>query len=824
MRLLRFGLPLVTVTMSLVAAPAMGQGPAEGRAKDAYGRLPMAFEANQGQADPAVEFLARGQGYAVALSHGQATLRLNGPRSSAIGLTLVDAQAAPVAALEHALPGRVSYFVGRDPAAWRTGIATYERVRYRDVYPGIDVVYYGNQGRLEYDFVVAPGASPSAIGLEFTGSRGMRLDDDGRLVIELAEGSIEQPRPFVYQDVDGARREVGAAYVADERGRVTFRVGAYDAAEPLVIDPTLVYATYLGGSASDNLGAIAVDAAGNAYLAGSTSSLDFPAMPGAFDTSANGVFGAFVAKLDPTGTTLVYATYLGGTVPLSPGGLASSAATGIAVDGSGSAYISGQAITADFPTTGGVVGPASFGSTDGFVAKLDPAGSTLEYATYLGGSFEDTTWDIALIPGCPGNCEAYVTGDTRSADFPATASAFAPALNGTRDAFVAKLDAGASALVYSTFLGGSSNGAVPFGSDQDLGWRIGVDGAGQAYVAGSTIDVDFPTTPGAFATTRNDAVPLVSAYSDLFVARIDPSESGAASLVYSTYLGGTFIEAVTLIDIAINPSCPADCDAYVTGRTLSADFPVTAGAFDTTFGGDDAFATRVNASGTALVYSTFIGGSSLDQGRAIAVDTSGNAYLTGDTRSFDFPTTPGATFETFQGSVDAFVVKLDSNGSHNLFGSYLGGGGGDVGFGIAVDPAGDVYVAGTTSGAFPVTPGAFDTSHNFGSDGFVARITPPPAVLDADNDGILDDDDACPNSDLSPTIVIDSCDTGVPNLLLQNGCTVSDLVAGIAQGAGTHGQFASGVSHLTNGLMKDGLISGAQKGAIQSCAGGAAIP
>lgn len=482
------------------------------------------------------------------------------------------------------------------------------------------------------------------------------------------------------------------------------QVGDYDRTRPLVIDPVLVYATYLGGSLADAGRRIAVDAAGNAYVTGATSSADFPTTAGALATTSTRP-EAFVTKLNPAGTALLYSTYLGG----------SGADDGfdIAVDAAGNAYVTGITNSPDFPTTAGAFQATLAGGFfgDAFVTKLNPTGSALVYSTYLGGTGANQGRGIAVDTAG----SAYVTGRTESADFPTTAGAFDTTPNDTAfgDAFVTKLNPAGSDLVYSTYLGG-------IGSDQGLG--VALDAAGHAYVVGFTNSSDFPTTPGSHDRVLNNGVGFNA---DAFVTKLDPTGS---ALIYSTYLGGRSDD--TGLAIAVD----AASSAYVTGGTQSDDFPTTFGAFDGVLGGNqDAFITKLDPAGAMLVYSTFLGGSFPDLGSDIKVDGAGRAHVTGNTGSVNFPTTADAFQATLAGgfSSDAFVTILDPTGTLLVYSTYLGGTGGDFGHGIALDAAGNTYVVGFTESAdFPVTAGAFDTTLGGLSDAFVAKIgenvAPPP--------------------------------------------------------------------------------------------------
>jgi len=633
---------------------------------ESYGKLPMSFEANRGQTDARVKFLSRGLGYTLFLTgdaaavfslHGQeanAVLRMKlGGASAHAGVT----GAAP-------LPGKSNYFIGKDPRQWRTNVPTYAAVKYTAVYPGIDLVYHGNQRLLEYDFVVAPGTDPRVIDIGFQGARKLSVNGDGALVIGVGGSEVIEHAPVVYQEIGGKRQTVAGRYVLRGKGRVGFSVAEYDRSQPLVIDPVLVYSTYLGsGNADVELTALAVDASGNAYVTGSTGSPDFPVTPGAFQTTLGNYWSAFVTKLNATGSALVYSTFLGGGY-----------GNGIAVDASGNAYVTGSTASPDFPVTPGAF-QTSCGS-GGFVTKLNAAGSALIYSTCLKGVYGGY---IAIDD----SGSAYITGDIGySADFVATPGAFATTCR-YNNVFVTKLNAAGSALAYSACLGGNL-GMVSGGG-------IAVDASRNAYVTGATSSTDFPVTPGALRTTLEGDW-------DSFVTKLNAAGS---ALIYSTFLGGNGSES-----IALDPSG----NAYVTVGT---------GDGCPSFCGD--LVTKLNAAGAAIVYSTNLGPS---WGTGIAVDASGSAYVTGYSFS-GFPTTPDAFQTTFGGGeIDAFVAKLNAGGSI-LYSSYLGGRGQDHGSGIAVDASGNAYVTGiTASPDFPVTPGAFETTFGPLRNCFVSKLSP----------------------------------------------------------------------------------------------------
>jgi hypothetical protein len=687
-------------------AVGVPSGLATGPLLPSYGQLPLRFEANQGQTDAQVSFLARGSGYSLFLTPDQAVLRLQklsaDPRAGAglpagpgevLRMQLVGANPAPQVAGLYELAAKSNYLIGNDPRRWHTDVPNYGRVAFRGVYPGVDLVYYGNQGQLEYDFVVAPGADPGAVRLAFQGAEAITLDAEGNLVLHTAGGDVVEHAPVLYQEAGGVRRAVSGHYVLVGADQLGFAVAGYDAGQPLTIDPVLSYSTFLGGSGLEEADGIAVDWAGSAYVAGVTQSANFPTTPGAFQTTKAGGNDVFVAKLSADGSGLVYSTFLGG------GGF--DGASGIAVDGAGNAYVAGLTQSADFPTTPGAFQTTYGGNGDAFVAQLSADGSALVYSTFLGGSGGDIANGIAV----DGAGSAYVAGSTTSSDFPTTPGAFQTTYGGglvNGDAFVAKLSADGSTLAYSTYLGGSSG---------DVADGIAVDGAGGAYVAGYTNSADFPTTPGAFQTTYGGN-------GDAFVAQL--SADGSA-LVYSTFLGGSNGDYANAIAVDGTGS------AYVAGTTYSADFPTTPGAFQTTKNGNsNAFVARLSADGSGLVYSTLLGGSGEDGAIGIAVDGAGSAYLAGQTYSANFPTTPDAYQTTYGGGSnfgDAFVARLSPDGSALAYSTYLGGSGDDVARAIALDGAGGAYVAGSTVSAdFPTTPGAFQTTKGGSWDAFVARF------------------------------------------------------------------------------------------------------
>jgi uncharacterized repeat protein (TIGR01451 family) len=668
-----------------IGAAAKPDAANQARLDHAYGKLPLQFEANRGQTDASVGFLSRGRGYTLFLTSTEAVMVLTrrearGKRDrfsltqpglaqpekttqTVVRMKLVGANPKPKLAGLEELPGKVNYFIGNDPKKWRTNVPTCARVEYKNVYPGVNLVYYGNQRQLEYDLVVAPGADPKAIRLAFEGVHKFALDAQGNLILHTAGGELLQRAPIVYQEIDGARQKISGRYVLKTKDRVGFQVAAYDRTKPLVIDPVLVYSTYLSGTGYDEGFGIAVDTAGNAYVTGFTESTDFPTTAGAFQTTSGGGRDAFVTKLNSGGSGPVYSAYLGGS------GL--DEGLGIAVDTAGNAYVTGLTQSTDFPTTAGAF--QTFGGT--FVTKVNPTGSTLVYSTRFGDGSSNAN---GIAVDAVGN--AYVTGQT-----------------GASHAFVAKFDPTGSALVYSTYLSGGNT---------EAGFGIAVDVAGNAYVTGYTASSNFPTTVGAVQPTFGGG------FRNAFVTKLNPTGSG---FVYSTYLGGSND------DVGFGVAVDTAGNAYVTGDAGSTDFPTTAGAFQPTYGGsEDAFVTKLNPAGSALVYSTYLGGSSQDLGLSIAVDTSGNAYVTGFASSAEFPTTLGAIQTT---NNSGFVAKFDSTGSALVYSTHFGG----FNRGIALDTSTNpnAYVTGftpTPSTDLPTTPGAFQTTPGGGGDAFVGKI------------------------------------------------------------------------------------------------------
>ena len=588
---------------------------------------------------------------------------------------------------------RASYFRGNDPRKWVKGARTFEKVIYRELYPHIDLVVGGNKGKIKHEYRVKVGGEIENIKIRYEGIKRVVVNERGQLEIETGEGVLREDVPLSYQMIGDRKVEVESGYVVDKEGFVRFKVGEYREDKELIIDPDLIYSTYLGGGSWDRGYGIAVDGSGNAYVTGETYSNDFPTTPGAFDTSHSGGYDVFITKLNATGTDLIYSTYLGG------GGW--DRGYGIAVDGSGCAFVTGYTNSSDFPTTPGAF-DTTYNYADVFITKLNATGTDLIYSTYLGGS-DDREWSNGIAvdgSGC-----AYVTGRTDSVDFPTTPGAYDTIYN-NYDVFITKLNATGTVLLYSTYLGGT------WGEE---GWGIGVDGSGCAYVTGRTDSNDFPTTPGAYKTSN------ITTYDDVFITKLNAT---GTDLIYSTYLGGAH-GTILNNDYGLGIAVDTNGNAYVTGYTDSKLFPTTPGAFDTSHSGHfEGFITKLNAIGTDLIYSTYLGGRGhQDRCYGIAIDGSGNAYVTGRTDSTNFPITPGAFDTTYNDWDDAFITKLNATGTDLIYSTYLGGSEDDYGRGIAVDGSGNAYVTGyTDSNDFPTTPGAFDTTYNDRDDAFITKI------------------------------------------------------------------------------------------------------
>lgn len=695
-----------------------------------YGDLPLAFEPNRGQADPDARFLSRSTGQVLLLEPNQAVLLLNEGRDTASREHLVDAQPAElrirfkranelaeITPLD-AQPGKTNYILGNDPAKWRTNIDNYSQVLYKSLYPGVDLVFYGNQRRLEHDFIVAPGADYRSIALDITGGRKIRMRPDGGLTLELpsAAGEVNFSAPEMYQIRDGKRISVRGGYKL-KKNLLAFNVGPHDKNLPLIIDPVLSYSTYLAGSMLDAAAGIALDSAGNAYITGFTFSTDFPTK-NPYQPMCDNCAAApdiFITKLNPTGTALVYSTYLGGSSYDQP--------FSIAVDAAGDAVVGGVTSSSDFPAKNPIQPFSS--QQEAFITSLSPDGSALNFSTALGGSSGSNL--ATLTTDANGNI--YAAGQTASSDFPVTPATNVigvPPGNGLLDIFVAKITP-AGALVFGTTIG-------PDPQQQQFntifypanGEGIAVDSSENVYLAGGASQ-GFLVTPGAFQTTYTGPAPNCGGCTMGFIAKLKPDGS---AFIYASYLGGSGGDQVTGMVLDSSE------DMFVTGNTSSPNFPITAGAFQTTFPAGqsyspccESFVTKVNPTGTALLYSTFLGGPTTEGAGAntagIAIDASGDAYVTGYTWSPTFPLLdPLVTtlpHSIYGGPLNpaAFVTKFNATGSSILFSTFFSGSTGTTAAGIALNPAAPnaVFIAGNTYDTdLPTTPGAFQTT----------VVVPPP--------------------------------------------------------------------------------------------------
>ncbi|HTC19734.1 MAG TPA: SBBP repeat-containing protein, partial [bacterium] len=692
-----------------------------------YGQLPLAFEPNQGQADSQVQFLARGRGYNLFITPQEAVLVLKKPTAAilpkpsrkgdrrfsrfsgppepsgntpptVIRMKLEGARNGNAFESREKLPGVSNYFIGKDPSQWHRGVPQYGQVESSDVYPGVDLVYYGNQGKLEYDFVVKPGADSGAIHLKYEGTKAARVNAQGDLELDTDQGTLRFRAPSVYQESQGTKNPVEGRYRLEDGGKLGFEVKDYDHTKPLVIDPVLDYSTFWGGSGQDLALAIALDPSGDAYITGSTQSPDFPTVnPGQGFLAGNQ--NAFVAEINPAGTAVLFSTYLGGS--------GYDSATAIAVDSSGNIYVAGTTNSPNFPTQNPIQGVYGGGNSNAFVTEITAGGASLVYSTYLGGNGTDSANGIAV----DGAGNAFLAGFTSSPNFPTQNPYQATYGGGVDNAFVAEIAAGGTKLAYSTFIGGSA---------QDGAFAIAIDGSDNAYVAGQASSPNFPTQNPIQATMNGTANAFV----------LELNQAGSA-LVYSTYLGGNGVDYGD--GIALDPSL----NAYVTGYTNSSNFPLQnpiQSSLSNPY--DDVFITEVGAGGASLIYSSYLGGSGNasgygDQGYAIAVDSQGYAYITGYAGSPDFPTVNALQSANNAAYVTAFVTEVSPGGTGLMYSTFMGGSFYDQAYGIAVDNNGDAFVAGITGSTdFPtVNPpqGALDNSY----DSFLFEISqalPPTAT------------------------------------------------------------------------------------------------
>jgi hypothetical protein len=598
-----------------------------------------------------------------------------------------DANPNTTIAGEERLPYCNNYFIGNDPTQWHDNVPNYQRVAYHDIYPGIDLIYHGDAIGLKYDFIIHPGADLSRIQVHYMGDHGVTITPRGELQVQTAYGAIYEDTPLMYQEIHDHTRVVNGGYCLRGPDVFGFEVESYNPEVPLVIDPAMVYSTFIGGTQIEYEFSIAADPSGYTYITGFTGSPNFPTTPGAYDTTYNGNYDAFVTKLSPSGNTIIYSTFIGGTY--------SDIGNDISVDAHGNAFITGFTGSPNFPTTPGAYDTTHNGDEDVFVTKLNQSGNTLIYSTLLGGTDYEEADNIKV----DSNGSSFVTGWTSSIDFPTTPGAYDTTHNGDYDVFVTTITPSGDALIYSTYLGGTM---------RDWASNIVIDDHGSAYITGFTGSTNFPTTPGTYDTTHNGD-------DDVFVTKLSPSGD---ALVYSTLLGGIGRDHGN--DISVDTHGYAS----LTGYTNTSDFPTTPDAYDTSLNGKyDVFVTRFTPSGDALAYSTLLGGTETDVGKGIFIDATGYMTVMGYTYSTDFPTTLDAYDATHNGRADVFMTTLSPVVNTLVYSTFLGGTSVDLGYSIAVDSKENVFLAGfTNSSDFPTTPGAFDTTYNGNYDGFVTKF------------------------------------------------------------------------------------------------------
>jgi hypothetical protein len=658
------------------------------------------FVKNAGQLQGVARYYAIGENSAVFFEPSSVVLdhRPTSPleRGVALRVEFPGAHARPKLEVGEPSESRRNAFLGSDPSRWRTGVATYGEVRYVGVASGADLVYRMADGRLKYDLVLAPGAELSKAVLRYRGAESLSIDGDGGLVVHSGTAELREEPVFMYQEIGGQRVVVRGGYRVVSGNEFGFWAASYDRSLPLVVDPGLMWSSFVGGNGTDYLHAVATDASGNVYVVGMTNSTNYPVTSGAYQSTMAGGNDVVVTKLKADGSGAMWSTCLGGS--------GNEEANGVVVDANGNVYVCGYTYSSDFPVTSGAFRTThTDGRTDPFVTKLSPSGGTLVYSTYLGGDSDDQAVTIAVNS----SGEAVVGGSSGSSNFPTTPGVVKPTfspnfLNGA-DGFVTKLNAAGSGLVYSTFVGSNS------GTESVSGVALDVNGL--AVLVGATLSTDFPTTAGAFDQTHNGDW-------DCVVAKLN---SGATAYLFSTFLGGSGS------DEGYGVAVDGAGYVYVTGRTMSPEFPVTSGAVQRNYrnGPYDAFVTKLNPDGRALSYSTYLGGTGADYGRDVVVSAGGQACVAGLTLSTDFPTTSGAFQTTTGGGWDAFTTTLSATGSSLAYSSYLGGSGSEAAHGLALKPNGQAVLVGLSDSAnYPTTSGAFDRTQNSPGayDGFVASV------------------------------------------------------------------------------------------------------
>ncbi|MEW5977242.1 MAG: DNRLRE domain-containing protein [Acidobacteriota bacterium] len=747
MRLSRKAVPFLVVISALPLTAQLSLSPYQGtalrsanrprQATDGRGReslvksyhaAPLSFEVNQGQTDPRIKFIARGGGCTIFLTENEAVLglaRVDSPKplnvspekDSARGRSSEKIQTAIIrmsliGGATHAgivagkpLPAKANYLIGNNPSHWQTNIPVFGEITYRNVYSGVDLKYYGMQEQLEFDFIVAPGTDPYAILMQFEGVNGVELDSNGDAWLETDLGKMRLLKPVMYQDIQGKRHSVNGRYHARGTAQLGFELDAYDSNHSLVIDPVLSYATYLGGGGNDDANDIVVDTIGNAYVVGRTTSVNFPRLnpfqsiaPGGVNEDGERYYDAFVTKFNAAGDGLVYSTYLGGSLE--------DHGTGIAIDDGGHAYITGSTYSTDFPTANAIQPSWGGGAPrsgrpylDAFVTKLSPAGNSLIYSTYLGGNNDDL--GNAIIVDIEGN--VYITGSTKSPNLPVF-SAWQTTLRGVSDGFLAKINAAGSAFVFSSYLGGTQD---------DWCVDVALDNQGNSYVAGNTTSSDFPAV-NALQPTYGGAG--ITGGGDGFVTKFN---SSGTDVVFSTYLGGNDSDSVASIAV------DGWGKVYVSGSTYSTNFPTVNSVQPVLGGNADAFIASIVEAGNAFDFSTYLGGSDNDNASAVAIDPSGDVYVTGITTSANFPELNPLQSSPTISYADGFIAKLVA-GTSLAYSTRFGGNGHDFPYGLAVDSSGSAYISGATSSTDFIRANSFQP--NFGGgwlipyDAFVVKV------------------------------------------------------------------------------------------------------
>lgn len=688
------------------------------RASELYSKLPLSFElapqpaAAMGPTESKIEFVAHGPGYWVGL--GRDSVRIASQRLLREGrepLQMRFKNGKPTTQLEGAgkLPGLINYYLGGDRSEWRTGVRQFARVEYHDLYKGVDAVFYGTPRQMEFDFVLAPDADPGSIQMEFGPGTNVLINEVGDLVVEVGADEVQLRRPVIYQEIDGQRKEIPGGFVV-QGNLVSFHVGDYDRTERLILDPVLLYSSYLGGANADVIEAVALDSSGNIIVVGYTQSANL-ATVNSIQSTLRGNSDGFIAKLNPTGSALLFSTYLGGD--------SEDALAAIAVQTTGSMWVVGSSNSSNFP----LLAPLQMNIGTGYdavIVHVSPTG-LLYFSTFWGGNGDDFARAVAL----DSSSAIYVAGDTFSTNLPIGIAAQPSYGGGTAgqcpttaagqplggDAFAFKLLAIGPTLRYTTYLGGSGC---------EAGRGIAVDDAGNAYVTGATTSTNFPTvgpvqsTIGGGSCTPSGGGATYSC-PDAFVSKIKPDGS---ALVYSTYLGGNGLDDGAAIAVDSSGA------AYLVGTTQSADFPTESPWQPALRGPQDVFASKLNPAGSALAYSTYFGGTGSESGAALQLDSSLRPYIVGSTSSGDLPLI-NEVRSTLAGGQDAFAAVLTASGSGLNFSTYFGGSADDQGLGLALDSTGNFWLAGfTDSASFPTSSNPLQANSAGGRDGFLAKISP----------------------------------------------------------------------------------------------------